>query len=349
MRSPRRRLRALMLLAAGLLGLGVYAFTPAAPAVAQQSGCPAVGSNFAQAGPFEVTVQADSEHTYFSPSELGTQGCDQHPVIIWGNGTFTSPSFYQGMLEHWASHGFIVAAANTSNAGSGQEMLAGIDNLTTFNSQSGSRFYNRVDLDHIGATGHSQGAAGAIRAAADPRVTTMFPIQGNGNAVGVDSALFLAGETDPFSGTMLDAYNAATVPAAFAELAGAGHLVPLGDGGGFRGTSTAWARWHLMGDATAAAQFQGDSCGLCTSGDWSDYRANAQLQALDPGDGGGGPGEPGEPTCVEATNTEHRDAGRAEGVFVLTAVGSGDSLGLWFATTSLAETSAGHWELVDAC
>lgn len=59
------------------------------------------------------------------------------------------------------------------------------------------------------------------------------------------------------------------------------------------------------------------------------------------------PGGGGE--CVTATNSEHRDAGRAEGFLILTAVGSGDSLGLWLSTTSLEETSPGVWAAVDGC
>lgn len=104
-------------------------------------------------------------------------------MILWGNGTITAPSWYDGLLRHLASHGFIVAAANTSNAGSGQEMLQGLATLTTWNGQSANRFYQKVDLERVGTTGHSQGGAGAIRAGADPT----------------------------------------TIPAAYAELAGADH------------------------------------------------------------------------------------------------------------------------------
>ncbi len=55
-----------------------------------------------------------------------------------------------------------------------------------------------------------------------------------------------------------------------------------------------------------------------------------------------------EPTCVTDDNYAHTVAGRAyqSGGYAY-AVGSGDLLGLWntYTTTSLAETSPGHWEL----
>jgi len=34
-------------------------------------------------------------------------------VILWGNGTFTTPALYDGLLRHLASHGLIVAAAES--------------------------------------------------------------------------------------------------------------------------------------------------------------------------------------------------------------------------------------------
>jgi Chlorophyllase enzyme len=280
-----RRWRALLVIASmatGLLGLG-----PAAPvAEAQANGCPSVGTNFNAAGPFRVTTQWDSVTSFYFPSELGTQGCGTHPVIIWGNGTFTVPWFYDGLLRHWASHGFIVAAANTSNAGSGQEMLQGISTLEQANRNPSSPFNGHVDLDNIGASGHSQGAAGALRAANDPRVKTVFHIQGMGTAANVESALYLAG--DQFTSQMEQGYNATnpSIPAAFADLANVNHLTTLGNAGPYRQVSTAWARWTLMGDTNAAGQFQGPNCGYCSNSLMRRYLTNDALQALDGGTGG---------------------------------------------------------------
>lgn len=337
------------LVAAALVSTGFIA----APAEveAQSSGCPTVGTNFDSTGPFSVTVDSQSQNTYYSPQQLGSQGCTEHPVILWGNGTFTSVSVYDGYLRHLASHGFIVAAANTSNAGSGNEMLNGLDQLESFNANSSSRFYQMVDLDNVGATGHSQGGGGAVNAGKDSRVDVIFPLEPwSQNQIGLNAtSIFFAGGSDSVvpASTVRARYDdvQGSMPAAYAELAGASHFVPIGNAGGFRGPSTAWARWLLMDDQNAESTFIGSGCGLCTSSSW-DYEHNSQLEDL--GDGGEPPGN-GDGTCVTASNTEHRDAGRAEGFFSLTAVGSGDSLGLWFVTTSLEETSPGVWEMVDSC
>ena len=337
--SLGRPVRLLLLIA---MAFGLLMAVPS-PAEGQASGCPSVGGDFAGTGPFAVTVQQDADHTYYSPSSLGSNGCTRHPVILWGNGTLTSPAVYDGLLRHFASHGFIVAAANTSNAGTGQEMLQGLANLTAFDGQAGNRFNNRVDTGRVGATGHSQGGAGAVRAAMDARVDTVFSIEGATTPPGVRGpAIVFAGENDSLRTSVRAAYDAATaIPAAYAELAGAGHLEPLGDGGGFRGAATAWARWQLMGDTTARGQFVGAGCGLCDSNEWSTYVANPRL-----GDGGPGP-EPGQ--CVSATNSAHVQAGRATGTLFVFAVGSGEFLGFPSTTTALRQTAPGSWARVAAC
>jgi hypothetical protein len=349
-KSARRRLRlsSVLFVALGLLVVAPTRADAAGAAPAQAGACsPAATSNYGATGPFSVTVQAESAHTYYSPTNLGTNGCTRHPIIIWGNGTATTPSLYDGLLRHFASHGFIVAAANTSNAGTGQEMLQGVANLATFNNQSGNRFYQKVDVERVGSTGHSQGGSGAVRAAADQRVDTTFPIEGGFFAGSAFTyrvpTLFFAGENDSLRTGIRAQYDATTnVPAAYAELAGASHLVPLGNGGGFRGAATAWARWQLMGDTTARNQFVGANCGLCNSNDWSMYEANERL--------GGGTEPPPSGECVRAANSAHVQAGRAMSfLFFVFASGSGDYLGLTSATTSLRQSAPGAWELVSAC
>jgi Chlorophyllase enzyme len=290
-RSFGRRLR--LLLATSALAAGLLAGPTGAPTPAQ-----AQTPDYLQPGPHRVEVQQEAVNTYYFPADLSVGA--PHPVILWGNGTITAPSWYDGLLRHMASHGFIVAAANTSNAGSGQEMLNGLDELTAWNQQSGNDFYQKVDLEHVGTTGHSQGAAGAVRAAADPRVDTMFPIEGGASNVTErpDSALYLAGEGDPFNTSMRTAFDAASIPAAYAEVAGASHLTPLGSGGTFRAGAAAWALFQLRGDTTARAQFVGGDCGLCASDAWSEYAANEML-----GSAGGEDPAPPPPETPETPET----------------------------------------------
>ena len=343
----RRPLRLLLTLT--MSAMAVLAVTPST-VEAQATGCPAVGSNFAGTGPFAVTVQAESNNTYYSPTQLGSSGCTRHPVILWGNGTLTSVSVYDALLRHFASHGFIVAAANTSNAGSGNEMLQGLTQLTQWNGQAGNRFNGRVDTANVGSTGHSQGGGGAINAAKNQGVKTTAPLEPwSGNQIGLqstDTAMFFAGESDSVvpASSVRSRYNGVSIAAGYAELDGASHFVPIGNAGGFRGPTTAWFRWQLMGDTTARNLFVGSNPGLANNNAWSDYVANARLLASGGGGGGGG-----EEQCHTALNSAHVQAGRATSFLVFTwAAGSGTYLGLTSATTSL-RGSGSNWSVVASC
>lgn len=259
------------------------AATSAEAVVAAHPGVPSVGTAFEARGPFTVSVRRGAEHTYYYPTS-GATGV-RHPVVLWGNGTGTSPSTYDALLRHWASHGFIVAAANTSNAGSGAEMLRGLDQLVALDATAGDAFFGRVDATRVATSGHSQGAYGAVAATADARVKTAVPIEGGGIARGARaSVLFLAGGADNIvpAANVRRAYQAVgAAPAVYAELKPATHFTAINTAGGFRGPATAWLRWALAADANAAPTFVGSGCGLCTSSEWSIER-NGAFQAANP-------------------------------------------------------------------
>jgi len=251
----------------------------------QASGTFPAVTSFSDAGPFATTREApaNSNCTIFRPATLGEGGVT-HPVILWGNGTFTSPSTYAALLTHLASHGFIVAAANTSNAGNGSQMIACLDFITTQNTTSASAFFHRVDLDRVGATGHSQCGAGTIMAGRDARVKFTAPmapfitaIPGGGQFASASigqqrGPMFLiSGGNDTLavpSRHQQPVFSGANVPVVWGTLAGAAHNDVTGNAGGFRGPLTAWFRAKLMDDASATQLFP-DPCRLCTTQGWT--------------------------------------------------------------------------------
>jgi pimeloyl-ACP methyl ester carboxylesterase len=202
---------------------------------------------------------------------------------VWGNGTGAVPAVYAPLLRHFASYGFVVAAADTPFSGTGAEMLAGARTLAAENARPGSPYFGRIDTAHVGATGHSQGGGGAIAAGDDPLVTTTVPIEPG--PLGSVPALrgpvfFLGGQFDtivPPALLVVPRYQAAShVPAIYGELAGATHFTPAGDGGGFRGAITAWFRFWLMGDERARSVFFGPGCTLCADPAWSNVLRNGK-------------------------------------------------------------------------
>lgn len=211
------------------------------------------------------------------------------PVILWGNATNTMVARYAPMLSHWASHGFIVGAAETGNAGSGRDMLACLDFLQRENAREGSVFFGAVDASRVGASGHSQGATGAMMAGRDARITATAPIEpatrGAFYQAGAEKKqhgpmLLLSGSADTITDPLIHhqfVFEDANVPVVWATLLGAGHNAPaVQDSGPFRPAITAWFRWQLMGDAAARALFAGEGCAYCVDPGWDVRRRGVE-------------------------------------------------------------------------
>ncbi|WP_414939191.1 hypothetical protein [Amycolatopsis sp. cmx-11-51] len=246
------------------------------------SPCSSVNGQWGTAGPFAVTSASNGRGTtVVRPVNPGTLGCTTHPVVLWNNGAKSKLDRYLPLLNHLASHGFVVAAAE-GNAGNAAPMLQGLDYVTAENNRAGSPLQGKVDLTNVGATGHSFGGGAAIDAGADPRVDTIAPIYPlattNGNRLR-GPALFIAGQNDPTIVPIVvrTPYNQATqVPAIFAEQRGADHYsIPA-----LHGTITSWFRLHLMRDEQARGLYFGPNCTYCSSQFWSIYERNAKAQAV---------------------------------------------------------------------
>ena len=270
-----------------MLSAGVLATNPGTPDPGPGPG-PGTGfppvSNFASSGSFSVTnSNVNSNCTVYRPRTLGDNGL-RHPIILWGNGTGGSPSTYRGLLEHWASHGFVVAAARTSNAGSGDEMISCLNYLVTENGRSSGTFAGKLDVNRVATAGHSQGGGGSIMAGQDSRISATAPFQpytiGLGHRTSSQSnqngpMFLMTGGSDSIASPALNArpvFNRANVPVFWGELARAGHFVPVGNAGDYRGPSTAWMRYHLMDDQNAESTFYGSNCGLCSNRNWDVQR-----------------------------------------------------------------------------
>jgi len=266
-------------LALAFCGSAIAASLPDTP------GAPFPGvTSFDRSGPYATTSRSEGPNCrVYRPATLG-QGGVQHPVLLWGNGTGTGPSAYSGLLSHWASHGFVVAAAETSNAGTGQDMLACLDYLVQESNRSFGTYAGVLNTGRVGTSGHSQGGGGSIMAGQDDRVSVTAPIQPYTIGLGHDPAsqqnqqgpmFLMSGGGDTIAFPYLNAqpvYTRANVPVFWGERRYVTHFEPVGDGGAYRGPSTAWFRYHLMDDETARSTFYGRFCGLCTSYLWSDQR-----------------------------------------------------------------------------
>jgi len=243
----------------------------------------ATTTNWGAPGPYATAVEIGAVNTLYYPRDIAASD-RRHPVIVWGNGTGGAPLVYRELLLQWASHGFIVSAANTPMSNLGISMRAGIDALARRDADPSSVFHGKVDLTRIGASGHSQGGAAAIVVGADPRVDTILPIQ-PGPLADIDDvhgpAFLISGQRDSIVWPALVKafYNDADhIPAVYGELRGANHFTVVGDPGPFAAPTTAWWRFQLMDDPQARAMFYGPDCGICADrATWSDVRRNARV------------------------------------------------------------------------
>jgi len=243
---------------------------------------PAV-DDFSMPGPFATMSEpTDADCTVYRPMTLGEEG-RLHPVIIWGNGTGTpTVEVYANFFNHWASHGFIVAAAHTATAGSGMEMLACLAWVEAQHARADSPYEGHVDLGNVGASGHSQGGGGAVMVGRDPRVRATVPLQAWTGApaheAGVETQqtgpMFLvSGDADVIAAPEANQkplFEKSNVPTVWATLAGGDHVtIALGNVAKYLAPTVAWFRLHLMADENARPMFYGKDCGLCSNAEWT--------------------------------------------------------------------------------
>ncbi len=140
---------------------------------------------------------------------------EKFPLITWGNGTCAMPEGYGPLLRYVASHGYIIVAANSRAVGSGTPLTKGIDFMLAENERAESKYYQKIDVDKIGAMGHSQGSSGTVAASSDARIKAVILWNGGSNASTPYRAV--SGDRD-LGGTpagMKNAVDAAPRPAAW--------------------------------------------------------------------------------------------------------------------------------------
>jgi predicted dienelactone hydrolase len=220
--------------------------------------------------------------TITRPTTLGSNGC-LNPLIVWGNGTFNTPTNYTALFNHFATHGFIVAAADTSNSGSGKEMIACLEYMLSQNTTAGSPYQGHIDTNHIASSGYSQGGAGCLEAGIDPRFVATAPVSpyivlslGGYDTTSVMKQVhpmfLISGDADTVatpSNNQTPIFMSAPVPIVWGTHAGSTHFEVLNNGGAYAGPLTAWFRYKLMDDQSAGNWFKKTPCTLCSTTGWT--------------------------------------------------------------------------------
>lgn len=269
-----------------------------------------------KAGPFQVSadkgvgpfagklpdpIYGDEQQRFnvYRPANLAqSEYC--HPILIWANGFQDNPEQnppdcivdsnadrwcgqYLPLMNHLASHGFVVVASLSTATADGDPLptIVGLDWILEQAEDPSSQYYHRLDTENIGQLGHSYGGMSTCMSASEPRYKALATICGTRALEGVHTPMLF------FCGGMDDLVECAGVHDTFATVtdqpafflnernADHGSWVYQGPGGVSLSASAAWFRAHLMNDSASRAYFYGANCKFC-----SDNRVEAEQNAL---------------------------------------------------------------------
>jgi hypothetical protein len=227
-------------------------------------------------------------YTIFRPACM--KKGETYPVITWANGTCGYTHGYAALLGNIASYGYVIIASNsvwTNSAPTDHVQERAIDYAESLNEDKTSPLYHRLDLDKVGAMGHSQGAAATITAAKDPRVKSV--IFWNYGTTNDKPFLTVSADHDVMMPTLDTIKNLATISTQPAEWIyfhqilqtggnATGHLVLMEQPDRVWKMAVDYWDWQLKGDENAKKTFVGSDCGLCKSPDQYDYGVNSNVQ-----------------------------------------------------------------------
>lgn len=151
-----------------------------------------IEKTYSALGDFEVSYKeydanddVIGKYAIWYPGELESRD-NKYPVVIFANGTGSTSSTYKPFLEHLSSWGFIAVGNDDKDTRTGASLEETIKFLMDENGNKDSVFYQKIDLDNIGISGHSQGG---------PAVFNMVTNQEHGYMV---KALYAASATSSY-------------------------------------------------------------------------------------------------------------------------------------------------------
>ena len=200
----------------------------------------------------------------FYPADLETEA-NTYPVVVFANGTGVAASKYKALFRHLASWGFIVLGNEDPSTCTGASAEATLAWLLEQNDDPDSVFYQKVDTEHIGISGHSQGGVAVFNAVSEQPHGGLYICAVSLSPTEWALAMAIGLDYDPGKMTtptlitpdgvkgLADAIPAGTVRALRPGM-DHGRMLYSADG-----YVTAWFMWQLQGDQDAAKAFVGES------------------------------------------------------------------------------------------
>lgn len=242
-----------------------------------------IEANYLACGGYEVAhveEKADepvNQYVIYYPKELEQE---KYPVVVVVNGTGVFANKEKPLFEHLASWGFIVIGNHDGSTWSGRSADLTLDYLLRLNKDKSSIFYQKVDIENIGITGHSQGGVGVFNAIqnnshsdlykcavsispTEEEMAGLLQMPYNASKTTIPIFLLAGTENDVISIKKLEEmYDTINSSKAMAVRTGQQHGEMLYSADGY---VTAWFMWYLKGDENAAQVFIGYKPELITN------------------------------------------------------------------------------------
>lgn len=253
---------------------------------------------YIQNGKYEISlkkVKADKpikKYTIYYPTEMETEN-KKYPMVLLVNGTGGKASKYEPLLEQLATWGFIVVGTQDKGTGTGETTIKSLNYMLSENKNKDSIFYNKIDVDNIGITGHSQGGAATMNAITKYEKSKFFKAAAPLSPVSEKTAeqttnylydsskvncpiFILAGTSGEFEIDIVipyeeftKMYDKITSPKVQARRTDMTHDDMLYKAEGY---VTAWFMWQLQNDEEASKVFIGDNPELLNNKLYQDQR-----------------------------------------------------------------------------
>ena len=224
--------------------------------------------------------------------EAITESNGKYPVVVFANGTGIPAKQYPALFKHLASWGFVAIGNEDPSSGNGLSSDQTLMYLLGENDNPNSIFYQKIDTEHVGITGHSQGGAGVFSAITINDHSDLFTAavalsptnEESAHALGWNYALenitipvmMLAGTEGDFETQLVlpieamnTMYDKISSPKLMMRRTGAEHgqMLYMADG-----YVTAWFMWQLQGDEEAGKAFVGAAPEIMTNPEYQDQR-----------------------------------------------------------------------------
>jgi predicted peptidase len=112
----------------------------------------------------KVNIENVKKIKVYYPNEMILYPGKKYPLVIMVNGTGVEYPKYEATFKHLSSWGIIVAGNDDPSTAGGDSAVKTLQYMLNLNNQKDSIFFNKIDPEKIGISGHSQGGCGVFNA-----------------------------------------------------------------------------------------------------------------------------------------------------------------------------------------